>query len=284
MLARWPDRIVTEISPHAGLAGTFGRALRFWHEVALTTCYLAGGPYAVTDTAGLAERHAVDLEDLAALGCPVDSILFPELIEGEAKLGPEEPVDEQQVSPAFSLYSLTRRPGFEIFVTSSPGIAVRGLSATSTPTSSPDGTASFERQPAIMPRPSPPRGSRQRQSNSPALRSQPRTIGWVGTSAPSMRLSVRNRPSIQSGFLSCRWTAPGSLIEYSTPWADDTLSARSSSRIVMRDSHRRPSRIGTTSPCGWLRKACPSSNSRKRWAEHPNSRSSGHRRSQVTPT
>ena len=114
MLARWPDRIVTEISPHAGLAGTFGRALRFWHEVALTTWYLAEGPYAVTDTAGLAERHAVDLEDLAALGCPVDSILFPELIEGEAKLGPEEPVNEQQVSPAFSLYSLTRRPGFEI--------------------------------------------------------------------------------------------------------------------------------------------------------------------------
>ena len=54
MLARWPDRIVTEISPHAGLAGTFGRALRFWHEVALTTWYLAEGPYAVTDTAGLA--------------------------------------------------------------------------------------------------------------------------------------------------------------------------------------------------------------------------------------
>ena len=44
----------------------------------------------------------------------MDSILFPELIEGEAKLGPEEPVNEQQVSPAFSLYSLTRRPGFEI--------------------------------------------------------------------------------------------------------------------------------------------------------------------------
>ena len=114
MLARWPERIVTEMAPHAALSETFGPALRFWHEVALTSWYISEGPYAVTDMAGLPARHEYVLETLKTLGCPIDPAMFTELIEGEAKLGPEEPVEKEQVSLGFSLYTRTRRPGFEI--------------------------------------------------------------------------------------------------------------------------------------------------------------------------
>ena len=66
MLARWPERIVTEIvAPCSARRRHSGRRCGSGTRSALTTWYLAEGPYAVTDTAGLAERHAVDLEDLA---------------------------------------------------------------------------------------------------------------------------------------------------------------------------------------------------------------------------
>ncbi len=121
MLPRWPEHIVTEISPHATLAEAFGPALRFWHEVGLTTWYLTEGPYAVTDMAGLAERHQAVLESLEAMACPVDPVMFADLIEGEAQLGPEEPINPDKstinlssgVSVSISLSSATRRSGFE---------------------------------------------------------------------------------------------------------------------------------------------------------------------------
>ena len=219
MLARWPDRIVTEISPHAALAETFGRALRFWHEVALTTWYLAEGPYAVTDTAGLLGRHAVDLEDLAALGCPVDAALFAELIEGEAKLGPEEPVDKKQVSPAFSLYTLTRRPGFEIL----RDIVTRHRRAWAeryldpylkTRWDSELREAARHHAEAIAAKGKPP--TPKQFARLRAYADEP-LVGWRHQRL-SMRRSVRNRPSIQIGSPSCRWTALGRSSGIRLPW------------------------------------------------------------------
>jgi hypothetical protein len=121
MLSRWPERIVTEISPHAALADAFGPALRFWHEVALTTWYLSEGPYAVTDMAGLAERHKIVIDSLDSIGCPLDSTMFTDLIEGEAQLGPQEPVNEDKktvklstgVTVSMPLDTAMRRSGFE---------------------------------------------------------------------------------------------------------------------------------------------------------------------------
>ena len=203
MLARWPDRIVTEISPHAALSGTFGRALRFWHEVALTTWYLAEGPFTRSQTQrgwrGVMLSISKTWRRSAA---PVDPTLFTELIEGEAKLGPKEPVDKDPVSPTFlAVHPHTQRPGFEILRDIVTRHRHTWLSATWTPTSSPDGTASFERQPAIMPRPSPPRGNRRHQSSSPALRWTP-TNHWLGGDISAFYAAIGEKSAVhpRSGF------------------------------------------------------------------------------------
>jgi len=90
VLARWPEVLVTEPSPHARLAECLGPALRFWQGAALTAWFLCVGPYSRTSLEGLAEYHSRELEALEALGAPVDSRLFSELNAAEERDGVPE--------------------------------------------------------------------------------------------------------------------------------------------------------------------------------------------------
>lgn len=121
MLPRWPDRIVSEISPHALMAETLGPALAFWHGCALTAWFVCEGPTSRTDMAGLADYHQDALAQLARLNCTVDPGLFAELREAETRLGAPEPVEERvssiEVRPGVSvemrMSTGSRRSGFE---------------------------------------------------------------------------------------------------------------------------------------------------------------------------
>jgi hypothetical protein len=121
MLPRWPDRVVSEISPHALMAETFGPALQFWQGSALTAWFVCEGPMSRTDMAGLATYHQDALAELERLGCPIDPALFAELREAETRLGPAEPQGEKkssvEVSPGIrvemSMSTGSRRAGFE---------------------------------------------------------------------------------------------------------------------------------------------------------------------------
>ena len=83
MLARWPEHIVTNLSPHGTMSETFGPALSFWHGVGLTAWFITEGPYARTDMVGLADYYASQLAALDTFGCPVDPLVFDELIVAE---------------------------------------------------------------------------------------------------------------------------------------------------------------------------------------------------------
>ncbi len=121
MLPRWPERIATEISPHAAMAETFGVALRFWHGCGLTAWFIAEGPASVTDMAGLPRYHRDAIAELEQLGCPIDPALFGELQDAEAQLGPSQSIENDistvEVAPGItvtlSMSSGSRRPGFE---------------------------------------------------------------------------------------------------------------------------------------------------------------------------
>jgi hypothetical protein len=121
MLPRWPDRVVSEIAPHALMAEAFGPALHFWHGTALTAWFLCEGPYSRTDMIGLATYHQDALAALQRLGCPIDAGLFAELQEAEQHLGPPEPITNDRsthevvpgISIEFSTSMGSRRSGFE---------------------------------------------------------------------------------------------------------------------------------------------------------------------------
>jgi hypothetical protein len=121
MLPRWPDRLVSEIAPHALMAEAFGAALDFWHGCALTAWFVCEGPMSRTDLAGLAIYHRDALEALQRLGCPIDHALFAELQDAEMHLGPPKPITENRsthaVVPGISIELSTsigtRRSGFE---------------------------------------------------------------------------------------------------------------------------------------------------------------------------
>jgi hypothetical protein len=121
MLPRWPDRIVSEISPHGLMAETFGAALRFWQGSALTAWFVCEGPMSRTDMAGLANYHQDTLAELEGLDCPIDAALFGELREAETRLGPPEPLEDEEssveVAPGIrvemSMSTGFRRSGFE---------------------------------------------------------------------------------------------------------------------------------------------------------------------------
>ncbi len=120
MLPRWPDRIVSEISPHALMAQTLGPALSFWHGCALTAWFHCEGPMSRTDISGLRSYYRDELREIAELGCPIPNGLFEDLAKAERLLGQPEPVREQTstsaVADGLSLtisYSIgQRRPGF----------------------------------------------------------------------------------------------------------------------------------------------------------------------------
>jgi hypothetical protein len=121
MLPRWPDRIVSELSPHALMAETFGPALQFWQGSALTAWFVCEGPMSRTDMAGLATYHQDALAELQRLGCQIDSALFAELRDAETRLGPSEPLEKKkssvEVTPGIriemSASTGSRRSGFE---------------------------------------------------------------------------------------------------------------------------------------------------------------------------
>ena len=115
-----PERVVTEIFPHALMAECFGPALRLWHGCALTAWFISEGPSSRTDLAGLEHYHRKDLAELEDFGCPVDSGLFSQLKEVESTLGPPQPIQRQQSTSQASGISITmsttlgsRRGGFE---------------------------------------------------------------------------------------------------------------------------------------------------------------------------
>jgi len=121
-LPAYPERIVTAISPCARMSDALGPALRFWNGSALTAWFVSEGPSSRTDMEGLADYHARDLKELAALGCPVDSGLFVELIAAEKKLGRPEPLKDPEHESSISVAGVTlslsmtigsRRAGFE---------------------------------------------------------------------------------------------------------------------------------------------------------------------------
>jgi hypothetical protein len=99
---------------------TFGPALRLWHGVALTSWFVAEGPYSRTTLAELAAYHRQDLAGVSALGCPVDQQLFADLVDAEKVLGEATPLTEADARGRQDGFPLrvsvivgSRRSGFE---------------------------------------------------------------------------------------------------------------------------------------------------------------------------
>lgn len=124
IVAERPNLIVDAQFPHSNFSAAFGPALRFWNGCSLTAWFLCEGPYSRTDMAGLSQYHRKDLAALSEIGCPIDSHLFAELIEGERKLGAPVPTHTDQstheVATALGTISFTtsmssgqKRSGFE---------------------------------------------------------------------------------------------------------------------------------------------------------------------------
>ncbi|HEY4036996.1 MAG TPA: hypothetical protein VGL94_23815 [Ktedonobacteraceae bacterium] len=121
MLPRWPDRMISEPSPHMAMAETLGPALRFWHGCALTAWFLCEGPSSRTDMAGLAEYYRREIKALEELNTPVDAQLFHELVKAEGMLGPPEPLTQNSssamtksgIAVTVTMNSGVRREGFE---------------------------------------------------------------------------------------------------------------------------------------------------------------------------
>ena len=121
VLPRWPDRIISEPSPHMALAETMGPALKLWQGCALTAWFLCEGPSSRTNMAGLAEYYRREIKALEELGTPVDGQLFEELVKAEERLGPPQPLTQNAstvtgtygISITLTTSSGTRREGFE---------------------------------------------------------------------------------------------------------------------------------------------------------------------------
>jgi hypothetical protein len=86
VLARRPDRLVTDAYPHAAFAETLGPAVDFWHGIALTCWFICEGPYSRTDIPSAASYYQSQLKELVDTGCSVDSELFADLRDAERKL------------------------------------------------------------------------------------------------------------------------------------------------------------------------------------------------------
>ena len=120
VLAKWPDRIISEPFPHSTIAEALGPALKFWHGCALTAWFICEGPTSRTDIRGLAHYYRRGLGDLEAMGCGVHPTLFEELLG--VRLGPEEPLYVRDnsidvghgISMNIRTSSGTRRNGFEL--------------------------------------------------------------------------------------------------------------------------------------------------------------------------
>lgn len=87
MLAKCPDRIVSELFPHQLMAETFGTALKFWHGCALTAWFICEGCYSRTDIAGMPHYYRRELATMEKLQTPINLTMFDELLKAETKLG-----------------------------------------------------------------------------------------------------------------------------------------------------------------------------------------------------
>lgn len=117
-LPRWPERIVSEFTPHHQLADAFGPALAFWDAAALTCWFICEGPFSRTDLAGLENHQRRELHDLTEMGFPISDALFTDLAAAESQLGPVQELWDDLGFPD-SIASIrisrgSRRDGFEI--------------------------------------------------------------------------------------------------------------------------------------------------------------------------
>ena len=94
-LPAYPDAIVTALDPYARMCETLGPALRFWNGLGLTSWFVAEGPSSRTDMKNAASYYERDLDELDAMGCPIDRRVFADLIKAEAALGPQVAIDER---------------------------------------------------------------------------------------------------------------------------------------------------------------------------------------------
>ncbi|MGC4901172.1 DUF2510 domain-containing protein [Micromonospora echinospora] len=121
-IPRYPDRIVSMLSPRAAMVAAFDPALTFWNNIALTCWYFCQGPYSRTDIDGAAEYYSRHVKALAAADTPVDPQLFADLRAAQRRLGrPQELWADRRVLEAGPGVTITmstggavRRAGFEI--------------------------------------------------------------------------------------------------------------------------------------------------------------------------
>jgi hypothetical protein len=116
VMPRWPERLITQISPLGAMVQAIGPALRFWEGAALTAWYMSVGPYSRTTLAELADYHERELEALEELGCPIPDQALQELRDAERLFGPEKPAEEEISSEGgftITMSSGITREGFE---------------------------------------------------------------------------------------------------------------------------------------------------------------------------
>lgn len=121
VLAKYPETLVTNLTPYYWMAEAFGPALAFWEGVFLTAWYVTEGPYSRTDLAGMETYYAKQVKTLKDLGVPVPTDLFEALRKAERKLGKPEMIYEtrqslgevQGVEFEMRLGGWQRRDGFE---------------------------------------------------------------------------------------------------------------------------------------------------------------------------
>ncbi|BCL83773.1 hypothetical protein ccbrp13_62380 [Ktedonobacteria bacterium brp13] len=118
LLARWPERIVSEPFPHKQLADTFGVALEFWHGCALTVWFNTEGPSSRAALSELTVYYQKKIQMLKDMGTPVDERLFEELKRADANLPQPQPfmkeiTGRQGNIPGSIMASGRRREGFE---------------------------------------------------------------------------------------------------------------------------------------------------------------------------
>ena len=123
VLARYPDRLVSQVDPIGQLALAIGPALRFWAQAALTAWYMAVGPMSRTTLGQLGDYLSRDLDELEDLGFPIPKDVLRELAEAEEEFGPESPLEE---TLSESEIELDGGPSLTFSMTMSHGITREG--------------------------------------------------------------------------------------------------------------------------------------------------------------
>ncbi|GAA4357502.1 hypothetical protein [Microbacterium rhizosphaerae] len=120
-LPRYPEKIVTRLSPLDGAIEAAGVGLTFWHEVFLTCWYTCAGPYARAEIKDLEAYYGrYYLPALDDIGFGIDRSLFTDLVTASKKLGRPQPTTDNtrttEVAPGiavtFSSSSGSTRTGF----------------------------------------------------------------------------------------------------------------------------------------------------------------------------